>query len=253
MIKIITYLSFIYIFILLTTCSASNHHNDTEKPLSKNYTISLSKDYMQGDGKAKFILMTEENTVHDSIIFYDLTAIDTIIPHQKNYLEISMWMYGGSDMDIKRTAVIRKHNVKIYKSLDIISEFWSSYNGEYAPKGYPEQSIQQEHYKNNITFINDSTSINIDESYVYKVDEKVVSDSSYTHISTLKLKPDLGVYFNNITSLVGDYILTKNIEEKPQSLEILDVPTITLKEDEYYFIDNKWFMKGDKNYLIEMY
>lgn len=253
MIKVTTYLFLMYIFVLLTACSASNQQNDAGNASLEGYSIRLSKDYIQGDGKAKFILTTEKNIILDSIIFYDLTAIDTIIPHQKNYLEVRMWMYGGSDMNIKRTAVIREYNRKLYKSLDIISELWSSYSGEYDPKDYPEQPIQQEHYKNNITFTNDSTAINIDESYIYKIDKKVVIDSSYTHTSALKFKTDLGVYFNNTTSLVGDYIFTKNIEEKPQSLEILDVPTITLKEDEYYFIDNKWLMRGDKNYLIEMY
>lgn len=175
----------------------------------------------------------------------------------QKFIELRFKIRGGSGVAIRRYALICISDNKLYKSIDVISMISSEFKGTYFPSIdslnlYDESSI----YKLNFT-------MSMGENQNYKLiaiqSEKVKSkhDTTQNHETQdmLQFSFDKGnkVFYNQLGSLKGSFDINNDIGNS-NAKKVFNgekYPAIKLKNEEYYFINQSWYIKDGNNHLSE--
>jgi hypothetical protein len=181
---------------------------------------------------------------------------DVNILNQK-FIELRFKIRGGSGVAIRRYVLICISDSKLYKSIDVISMISSEFKETYVPSIdslnlYNESSI----YKLSFTM---SQGDNQNYKLIAIQSEKVKSkhDTTQNHETQdmLQFSFDKGnkVFYNQLNSLNGSFEINTdngNLRTK-KDFNGTEYPSIKLKNEEYYFINQSWYIKDGKNHLTE--
>lgn len=242
------------------------------------YTITTSDVLSQGVEKQEVKLYSFENEAiavclkldysneritialnnRDSICINDFKdLIDDVKVINGKFISLQFRTKGGSGVKIREYILASVFQNKLCINLDVYSfihsEFKTTYNKKIdSLQIYDEYNFYQLNF---VTMINNKGNYVITAKEFEKVKSKVNPSLNHESQNILHFNFNLQnkVFYNQIGSLKGSYILIDYIEhqESKQDFKGEKFPTIKLKNEEYYFINQSWYLKGTENHFIK--
>ncbi|MFH0893949.1 MAG: hypothetical protein V2A54_05895 [Bacteroidota bacterium] len=177
--------------------------------------------------------------------------IETI---NKKFLKLSFKEKFGSGEKAARTIWICVNNNKLFKAFDVYSYRKSILNAVYDREA-DSLKLFDELYEYKLSFKN----IVECKGRIYAYfDEEVHSKSINKNENNYTLRDSIILFFNdannvfysNSTIIDGSFIIVDNNLTTPMTFVKEKILVIELKNECYYFIKKKWYVKGKENYLI---
>lgn len=254
----LTLFSFLFLSIKIITCNIGEGNKTTNEVKVKNvdahYDLKITNAGHTELGGVGLHLISEQDISHDSIYIFDVNTVLDSVRLSKSLWKIVFQSYGGSGMSLRRTIFFLESEGKLYKSIDMISSYKSQIDHRLFGKSYDKENYEsEENHTLEYSYIPKQNQMRISEFYKHTSNESTRVDSTFAEEFILQFNDQLNIFYTNLLPLQGLFILIKELEEYPIELSLNEVPSITLKGDIYYFINNKWYLKGNDDYLVEMY
>lgn len=175
----------------------------------------------------------------------------------KKFLELHFKIRGGTGVAFRRYTLICISDGKLYKAIDVLSMVSSEFNKTYVPsvdslKLYDENRL----YKLNFSMLlGDNHKYILIAMQTEKVNSKYDPKENHDTKDTLQFNFDINnkVFYNELSNLKGSFLIDsddgRSTYKKDFNNEVW--PAIKLKNEEYYFINQSWYIKDGKNHLSE--
>jgi hypothetical protein len=176
----------------------------------------------------------------------------------QKFVELFFRIRGGSGVAVRRYILICISNNKLYKSIDVLSTVSSEFNLTYVPS-IDSLNLYDEKSLYNLSFMmsyQDGQNNKLIATQYEKVTSKYDPTQNHETLDTLQFNFDSKnkIFYNHIESLDGSFTINSDVNniDIQNNFNGENYSVVKLKDEEYFFIEHSWYVKGINNHLYKL-